>query len=95
MIQINLIRAGKNALKIHYPGKGRKELGSIGKKGLERMSKNTYIPPSKVCSTSAFRFNTYVVCVDFVPMALAVTMHRGQNINSFVQIMNTNTSLTI
>ena len=71
----------KNALKIHYPGKGRKEIGSIGKKGLERMSKNTYIPPQKVCSTSAFRFNTYVVRVASVPAALAVTMHIGQNFN--------------
>ena len=80
-------------MKIHFPGKGRKEIGSRkGKKGLERMSKNTYIPPSKVCSsTSAFRFNTYVVRVASVPTALAVTMHIGQNINSFVQIMNTNT----
>ena len=55
------------------------------------MSKNTYIPPSKVCSTSAFQFNTYVVRVASVPTALAVTIHIGQNINSFVQIMNSTT----
>ena len=42
LIQINLIRS-RELEKMHWrftiPGKGRKELGGIGKKGLERMSK--------------------------------------------------------
>ena len=74
----------KNALKIHYPGK--EGTRKHRKKGLEGMSKNTYLLQKYVVHLH-FEFNTYVVCVAFVPTALAVTLHIGQNFNIFVQIM--------